>query len=124
MSVSNCSNGILNEQIRLCYFPAKVQTGKSSVVTFSKNGKIGFCDIASDDNYIYLLYSGRVRGEAGAKANHCQHILVYDWNGKPIKHILLEKPLFSMKYNASLNRIYGIGYEPEGCILEYDLNEK
>ncbi len=123
IAVSDCTNNELHETVRLNYFPSNVRSNNKQIA-YTEKSKVGFCDIGCDDNYIYLLYSGRTREEYGAKAHHCQHVLIYDWNGKPVKHLYLDKPLFSMVYDNTANKICGIGYDPEGCILEYDLDEK
>lgn len=52
-----------------------------------------------------------------------EHVLIYDWDGKPIKHLMLEKPIYgNLNYDSETHILYGIGYDPEGMILEYDLN--
>lgn len=123
VSISDCKPDTLIETVRLQYFPAVVQLNQTTTVTYSKEGKVGFCEVNCDNDFIYLLYSGRTRKDFGMKSHHCQHILVYDWNGKPIRHYELEVPLFTMGYDSERKMIYGIGYEPEGCIIEYELEE-
>lgn len=123
VSISDCKGDTLVETTRLQYFPAIINLNSVSNVTYSKDSKVGFCDVVCDNDYIYLMYSGRTEKEFGLKSHHCQHILVYDWGGNPIKHYELETPLFTMNYDSDMKIIYGIGYDPEGCIIEYDLNE-
>jgi hypothetical protein len=55
------------------------------------------------------------------ESHHCEHLLVYNWNGVPVKYYHLEIPLYSMKYDKANNSIYGIGYNPEGVFIEYKL---
>ena len=56
-------------------------------------------------------------------SHHCEHLLVYDRDGNPVKHYTLDIPLFSMKYDSEKNTIYGIGYNPEGIFVEYQLDD-
>ncbi len=56
-------------------------------------------------------------------SHHCEHLLVYDRDGNPVKHYTLDIPLFSMKYDSEKNTIYGKGYNPEGIFVEYQLDD-
>ena len=93
-------------------------------IAYSKNGIIGFCGLDCDDDYVYALYSGRTFTEHGMESHHCEHLLVYDWNGNPIQHYILGIPLSSVKYDKEKNTIYGIGYDPEGVFVEYQLDNQ
>lgn len=123
ISIFSVDSDSLQEIRRWEYFPPIAKKNTTSGVTFEKDSKVGFCDIKCDEQYIYILYSGRKRKDYGLKTNHCEHLLIYDWEGNPIKQLKLEKPLFSFDYDSKENKIIGIAYEPEGCIVEYYLNE-
>ena len=104
------------------YFPKFVKTEySSSPIAFDREGKTGFCGLCCTNQFIYTIYSGRTIAEEGLSQNAflCQHVLVYDWDGNPVKHYLLEKPLFQFGVDEDAGIIYGTGYDPEGCILEY-----
>lgn len=106
------------------YFPKFVKTEySSSPIAFDREGKTGFCGLCCTNQFIYTIYSGRTIAEEGLSQNAflCQHVLVYDWDGNPVKHYLLEKPLFQFGVDEDAGIIYGTGYDPEGCILEYKL---
>ncbi len=124
LAIAEYSEDSLAEIVQKRYFPADVVKGANGQIAYRKEGKVGFCDISCSNDLIYALYSGKVRETAGSSAFHCQHMLVYDWDGNPVKHFILEQNMLSAKYDSESNKIYGIGYAPEGCILEYDLNEK
>lgn len=102
------------------YGPNYIQQGNGAIA-WSKDGEVGFCGLDCDDDYVYALYSGRTFAEHGMVNHHCEHLLVYDWDGNPVKHYMLDIPLFSMKYDKENNSIYGIGYNPEGVFVEYQL---
>lgn len=106
------------------YFPKFVKTEySSSPIAFDREGKTGFCGLCCTNQFIYTIYSGRTIAEEGLSQNAflCQHVLVYDWDGNPVKHYLLEKPLFQFGVDEDAGIIYGTGYDPEGCIIEYKL---
>jgi hypothetical protein len=124
LSIAECTKEALRSKILRCYFPpivVPVSNGSGISVAYTRDSKVGFCNIDCDDDYIYALYSGRTQ-ESPYEAFYCSYILVYDWEGNPVKCLFLEKPLFSMGYDRENNMIYGISYIPEGCVLEYSLN--
>lgn len=92
------------------------------VCAFSyKKTRSGFSSIDTDHKYIYLLYSGRLMSEYPYEFNHCEYLLVFDWNGKPIKKYKLDNALISMCLNGKADKLYGIAYLPETTIIQYDL---
>ena len=99
----------------------KYQIQGQDNIAFSKDNKIGFCSVACDNTYVYALYSGRTFNEYGMLSHHCENLLVYDWEGNPIKRYLLDIPLYSMQYDEKNRVIYGIAYNPEGVLVEYQL---
>jgi hypothetical protein len=113
----------LIETVRRCYHPASVTHYKNQrqPIAYNTDNKVGFCEIVCDNNYIYALYSGRTHQETPNMHHHCNHLLVYNWQGNPVKRFYLEKALFAMGYNEKRQVIYGITYDPEGCLVEYAL---
>lgn len=126
ISFCNLQSEKIIEYKRLKYHAPLVSPPRvagSSSVAFDRNNKIGFCGSASDNNYVFLLYSGRTFNSHGMSSHYCEHVLIYDWDGKPLKHLILEKPIYgNLNYDSETHILYGIGYDPEGMILEYDLN--
>lgn len=118
-NVNNNSNLEVYKNIK--YFGPEFSIQDRGGIRYSKDGLIGFCGIDSDDKYVYVLYSGRTYAEHEMKSHHCEHLLVYDWEGSPIKYYSLEIPLISMKYDKERNSIYGIAYNPEDMFVQYNL---
>ncbi|MBN2833333.1 MAG: hypothetical protein JXR48_00045 [Candidatus Delongbacteria bacterium] len=55
-----------------------------------------YAKIEVTDNYIYALYSGRKSGDVQSGLNDISNVIhVWDWNGNPIKKIILNRDLFS-----------------------------
>lgn len=121
LSFLDCIDGSLQEYKQNKYYGPEFSSPQKDYIAWSKDGLIAFCGLDCDDEYVYALYSGRTLTEHGMESHHCEHLLVYDWNGNPIKHYILNVPLISMKYDKEKNRIYGIGYDPEGVFVEYQL---
>lgn len=125
LSFCNIVGNQLKEYKQIKYYPPKVsslQKAGSPTIAFSRDNKIGFCGVASDENNVLVLYSGRTFNSHGVLSHHCEHVLIYNWKGEPVKRLILEKPLYSMNYDEKTKTLYGIGYDPETVILEYDLN--
>ncbi|WP_421921283.1 hypothetical protein [Marinifilum sp.] len=51
------------------------------------------------------------------------YLLVYDWNGIPLKKYKLDKPLVCFSYDKSDNSIYGLALEEDIQLVKYDLND-
>lgn len=112
----------ISKQIK--YYPPEYNVPKPDhpgMIVYSRDNKAGFCAVASDDKHVFVLYSGRTFNSHNNLSHHCEHLLVYDWEGNPLRHIVLNKPLYSMSYDIENKIIYGIGYDPEGVIFEYEL---
>lgn len=112
---------ILKEYKQIKYFAPNFILRENGGISYSKDGLIGFCGVDCDDKYVYILYSGRTYAEHELKSHYCENLFIYDWDGNPIKHYILDIPLISMKYDKAKNSIYGIGYHPEGAFVEYQL---
>jgi hypothetical protein len=123
-AIAEATQDSLIETVRRCYYPVSVTHYKNQrqPIALNADNKVGFCEIACDNNYIYALYSGRTHQETPDMHYHCNHLLVYDWQGNPVKRFYLEKALFAMGYDEKRQVIYGITYDPEGCLVEYNLN--
>jgi hypothetical protein len=128
ISFINIEGNELKEYKQIKYHPPEVyveemqdggKTGTS--IANSRDSKVGFCSIDCDDNYIYAIYSGRTSNSHGGLSHHCEHLLVYDWQGNPVKRYLLDIPMWTMQYDSEKNSIYGIAYNPEGGFIEYQL---
>ena len=111
----------LKEYKQIKYFSPDFSVIQGGNISHSKDEKVGFCGVDCDDEYIYALYSGRTFNSHRELSHHCENILVYDWDGNPIKRYILDVPIWSMGYDIEKNSIYGIAYNPEGGFIEYQL---
>ncbi len=67
------------------------------------------------DKYIYLLYSGKIDTEVNP--HHGNSIYVYDWEGNPIKKMILKKEILSIVVSADDTLLYA--FDPNtGYILK------
>jgi len=86
----------------------------SESMAFSLDSKLGFPSITTNDSYIFALYSENTLKDAIEKRDeifYCNVILIYDWDGNPVKKLLLDKPVRSISFNKKHNMIYCVGLD-------------
>ena len=111
----------IKEYKQMKYHAPKFSITEKGAVAYSKNNIEGFWAVDCDNSYVYALYSGRTFNSDHMESNLCEHLLVYDWDGNPIKRYILDIPIYKMSYNKSKNCIYGLTNNPEGVLVEYKL---
>lgn len=111
LSFAEVSSGNLSEYKRLAVPPAK---GNASETISA------FVGIAADDDYVYLTYSGhKIRNDV-LPSEESNHLIVYDWNGNPVKHYLLNRNVNSIHVDGKY--IWASSTYPESCVYRFVLN--
>ena len=121
ISFLNRTESGIKEYKQIKYHAPQFRVEARGSIAYSRDNVEGFQDIACDDNYVYAIYSGRTFNSHQMLYYHCEHLMVYDWEGNPVKRYILDIPLHRMTYNKERNRIYGLGENPEGVLVEYQL---
>lgn len=104
ISFSNLSDGILNEFSRY--------------EKESPEGQIShFNCITSDDDHVYALYSGREITDTRIPCNECNYLIVFDWDGTPIRLFHLRHSLSSICRDR--DGVTGITTSPLAKIYHY-----
>lgn len=88
-------------------------------IAYKKEDITGITGLVADGKYVYALYSDKTFGNDGESAYNASHLLVFDWNGMPVKHYRLSKDLYGISLCG--NRIYGLSREKEPIVYCYDL---
>ena len=119
LSFSRLENGLLSEYKRYEITPPEVSFRGQSAVN-SPDAIDSFHGIDSDEKYVYLLYSGRKTfNTESIPSFECNHLLVYDWDGLPVRRFELTHNVSSIHVVDS--RVYcGTSY-PQAQILVYEL---
>ena len=90
-----------------------------------KNGdsKMGFIDLASNKDYVFVVYSGKTIIETYLEDGLSQgkHVLVFNWKGKAIKHLKLARAAAMIAVSADSKKLYVAETKPTK-IMEYSLN--
>lgn len=78
-----------------------------------------FHGIAADDKYVYLIYSGhKPRGDV-LPSNACNDLIVYDWEGNPVKHYHLSRHISSVHVAGGC--LIGTSDHPDCKVYKYIL---
>jgi hypothetical protein len=88
---------------------------------------LGYIDITTTSNYVYALYTENLFvGEDGkGNSRSSNTVLVFDWEGNPVKQLKLNKDAYFIAANTKNKRIYAaVKNEESGwSITSYHLNE-
>ena len=124
-SINNSSNidffEIKNNKINLIkslrfnnpeYTPT--QDGDYSRVLFSDNNVIGYIDIGVTDKYVYTLYTNKKICDNNTYNDlSSTTVLVFDWNGNPVKQYELSKEAYYITIDKTLQRMYAVVRKPD-----------
>ena len=80
-----------------------------------------FHGIASDRDYVYLLYSGRKWPGEEVPSYECNHLLVYDWDGNFVTRYDLAQRAMSIFHDG--NELYCLTQYPSDKLYVYHLPE-
>lgn len=104
------------------YFLPEFQTAEiGRAVTFKRDDIYTIAGIASDERFVYVLYSGKNVKERGIDAYNCPHLLVYDWGGNSVAHCLLSKSLYDFSIGNGM--LYGLSREVNPIVYIYSLKD-
>lgn len=84
----------------------------------------GIQSVTTDDNYIYAVYNGKTLQEMvqnKEEAFYTDMILVFDWNGNPIKVLKLNGLIRSITYDKIGNQIICIGLNDDSDNAIYSI---
>jgi len=111
LSFSNVDSGLMTEYKRYEIAPPEVG---------QLDSKEAFHGLFADEEFVYALYSGyMLRGDA-LPGYTCNHLIVYDWDGCPVKHYRLSRNISSIHVEG--NCLTGSSDYPECKVYKYVLN--
>lgn len=108
----------LVKSIRLKNPQYKVITkgGLHAVIPDENNG-IGYIDLAVSDQYVYALYTDHtIVDKKTDKSNAISSnlVLVFDWEGNPVKSYVLSKAVYFIALDECSNKLYGATIKEDG----------
>lgn len=85
-------------------FDAEFTVGPNGSMEKIKGTHKAFVNSYVTSDYIYLLYSGCSRSDKNWA--YGTQLFVYSWDGKPLKHYLLDSPVYTFAINEKTDEIY------------------
>lgn len=79
---------------------------QSGELIFDRGPEVQHCFISASvsKNYIYVLFSGKRDKEENAFFG--KEVFIYDWNGKPIKKIILDREVMTISVSPDDKKLY------------------
>lgn len=81
--------------------------------------RFGYVAGAADDERLYALFSGRLRGAFGSDAVQARFIHVFDWNGAVEAVWILDRPVLAIAKGRTENEIFGVQYSPTPSVVRF-----
>jgi hypothetical protein len=116
LKIIDMENDFLKEIVTFNTYLPKFSKESDNNIAILKENINGFTSIATTDNYIYALFSGRSAIQNSTNYYFSDYIYVIDWNGNLIKKMILDKDAWKICIDELSNKIYTIHYEMD----EYD----
>lgn len=110
------------ETVRKVYYSPQLsrsEGGRSVSPSYSPENRRAFCGAASDEGSIYLLYSGKSASDGVGPQYQSRHLLVYDWEGNPVRRYELSSELNSFCLTGTT--VYGASSFPSGRLYRCEL---
>lgn len=121
LSFSAIENRELKEIRRYEYNEPGVKTEGGLAFISNEETLDCFHGIASDRDYVYLLYSGRKWPGEEVPSYECNHLLVYDWDGNFVTRYDLAQRAMSIFLDG--NELYCLTQYPSDKLYIYRLPE-
>ena len=120
-SIFDINANTITERIRKIYYEPIMLSAPGDLITpgNSPENVRAFYSAQSTDKEIYLLFSGRKAGDETCPTYECSHLLVYDWDGNPVRRYELERAVNSIYLKN--DRIYGTTSTPSAKVFIYEL---
>jgi hypothetical protein len=102
-----------------------IQNDGFNTVIPDRDNSIGYIDIATSHQYIYALYTNKtlVNEDDTGNTYSSDIVLVFDWQGNPIKKYKLTKEAYYITVNEKINKLYAatINEEEGWSIISYQM---
>lgn len=88
--------------------PIKNLEMKNYMISRTSKTQFAFLKGASSNNFLYLLFSGKSEDEENYRFGN--RIFVFDWNGLPIKELILDRLVSGFCVDDKTHELYAIDY--------------
>lgn len=114
MEIYNYSNpnNIYLVKSSVVNLPVYSKSSERNSGVLALNTKLSVSSVTSDGKYIYALYNENKIEDAVKKGDDiffCKKILVFDWEGNPVKILNVDRQLRSITYRKEDGKLYCLG---------------
>ncbi|WP_420400760.1 BF3164 family lipoprotein [Flagellimonas sp.] len=99
----------------------KAMTNYGHAMGRTAKTRYAFVGGATTKKHIYLLFSGKL--EKDENSHHAEYIFVYDWSGKPIKKMMLDREILCFTVSPDDRELFAYDYN-SGFILKSIINDE
>ena len=119
-------NGRLVRRVRgSSSFDPVYSVQRTKGVAFMTSGddlRFGYIDLASNDSFVFALFSGRQRKHPDGQANYGRYVQVFDWNGRLLSTTALGFSASSITAGPTGGQVLAIQRHPASGLVEVDLD--
>lgn len=83
--------------------------------------RFGYIDVATTEDRIYALFSGRTRRGFPGAANYGEYVHVFDWAGGLRGVIRLDAAVIAIAVDPAGMHLYGVRHNPQPAVVDYAL---
>jgi len=83
-----------------------------------KSREAYFCPVAFEDE-IWTLYNGKYMDPNIVNGFMCNHIIVFDWDGNPLRHYTTDIAFYGLAIDRINKVIYGVTINPEFTFVKF-----
>lgn len=98
-----------------------VQTEAGPALTSGGDLRFGYIDVATTEERIYALFSGRMRAGFPGRANYGEYVHVFDWEGDFLEALRLDAEAFTLTVDEENRALYAVRHLPAPAVLSYSL---
>lgn len=101
-------------------FEVRVRRGEPSMAT-GDDLRFGYVDLATTEDHIYALFSGRTRYGFPGTANYGEYVHVYDWEGRLQTVVKLDSEALAIAVDTADRSLYALRHDPRPAVVRYGL---
>lgn len=93
------------------YQPETSSDGRMNSANLTSHSVWGYINICATRNYVYALYTEKAIGESGRRSST---VLVYDWQGEPVKRYSLDAEVYAIAVDSEDRRLFASLKDADG----------
>lgn len=99
-------------------------SSRGPIMASPSDTRLGYLDLATTNERIYALFSGRTRAGYPGRANFGEYIHVFNWSGEFLHALELDAEVIAIAVDESASTLYAVRHLPSPAVLVYSLPEE